>query len=243
MPNYTLSSSVKQTEQTHGFWLLSFRLNEPLALPEALAKAFYFSEAPEVLLYLFQHADQNPKNEYQFLSNQKLDDALLSQLTKLQSDSNQTLQLANNTQPVLILANNLFMANAFAIAKQAGLLQNNYVHHVVLASDSQFPFVSKPARYLMPEMPPEAIGACTLLEDWNIQNRLVSKQGLPGCFEGDLVDFFDYWLHSMQEKMQTTESEENWQVVILADKSVQKKCIEVSQYYHWPHLTNIAENH
>jgi len=243
MPSYALQTYVTQTEQLNGFWLIRFALNsesEPLPMEAALGKAFYFPEAPDSSLFLFQHSDHTSDKQLQFLSEHPLDTSLLNQVTELRTDSEQAWQLPSPQKPLLILGSNQHMANAFALAKQRQTLIEEAACSVMLASDTQFPFMVKPARFLMPKMPPEAIGACTLLEDWKIQNRLASKQGLPGCFDGDLLMFFDYWLQSMDHEMQQAGNVEEWQAVVFADNSTQKKCLEASQRYHWLNLSGIS---
>ena len=238
----TLNSPIKQSEQINGFWLVSFSLTSPLTLDKALSKTFYFQEAPEIPLCLFQDTSNQSSNSYQFLAQQALPDNLIKHLTELYCDSNQVLPLPNNRTRTLILANNLFMANAFALAKQQTTQSSNTNISIILASDSAFPFMVKPARYLMQEMPPEAIGASTLLEDWKIQNRLASNAGLPGCFDGDLFEMFSYWLNSMEDDINTNKVEQHWQVIIFAESAMQKKCLQASQQFSWVNLTGILTN-
>lgn len=238
----TLNSPVKQSEQINGFWLVSVSLTSPLALDKALGKTFYFQEAPEIPLCLFQDTSNQSSNSYQFLAQQALPDNLIIQLTEICCESNQTLTLPKTDTPTLILANNLFMANAFALAKQLTSQSSNTNISIILASDNAFPFMVKPARYLMQEMPPEAIGASTLLEDWKVQNRLASNAGLPGCFDGDLFEMFNYWLNSIEGDIQTNHIEQNWQVVVFTESTIQKKCLQASQQFSWVNLTGILAN-
>jgi len=242
MFSYTLNSSVQQVEQINGFWLVRFSLTSPLALEKALGKTFYFQEAPEIPLCLFQDTSNQSSNSYQFLAQQALPENLITQLTQLYCDSNQVQPMPNNDTPTLILANNLFMANAFALAKQLTSQPSNTNISIILASDRAFPFIVKPARYLMQEMPPEAIGASTLLEDWKVQNRLASHAGLPGCFEGDLFEMFNYWLNSIEYDIKSNNIEQNWQVVVFAESAIQKKCLQASQQFSWVNLTGTFKN-
>ncbi|MEA1989947.1 MAG: hypothetical protein U9N57_12190 [Pseudomonadota bacterium] len=239
---YTLNSAVQQAEQINGFWLISFALTNPLALDKSLGRTFYFQETPEIPLCLLQDTSNQSSNSYQFLAQQALPENLITQLTEICCNSNQTLPLPNSDTPTLILADNLFMANAFALAKQQTTQPANTNISIILASDNAFPFMVKPARYLMQEMPPEAIGASTLLEDWKIQNRLASNSGLPGCFEGDLFEMFNYWLNSIEGDIKTKNIEQNWQVVVFAESAIQKKCLQASQQFSWVNLAGILAN-
>ena len=236
---YALSSPVQQSEQINGFWLVSFSLTSPLSLEHSLGRTFYFQEAPEIPLCLFQDTSNQSSNSYQFLAQQALPENLITQLTEVCCESNQTLTLPKTGTLTLILANNLFMANAFALAKQQTSQPSNTNINTILASDNGFPFMVKPARYLMHEMPPEAIGASTLLEDWKVQNRLASNAELPGCFDGELFEMFNYWLNSMEDDIQTNNIEQNWQVVVFAESAIQKKCLQASQQFSWVNLTGI----
>lgn len=232
---------IQQSQQANGFWLVSFSLHAPLALQNAIGSAFHFQLAPEIKLVLFQYASDNQANQYQFLSLQELPKSLFTRPGKLICKSNQAFKIPLKNQPLLILANDLAMANAFALAKHCTNQQTNQRENlkeseptiVGLHSQTAFPFILKPARYLMPNMPAEAIGACTLLEDWKIQNRLASTMGLPGCFEGELPDLFKYWAKSMQESNNDL-CHKTWQIILFTDHiDTQKKCLQISQSYNW----------
>ena len=239
MLSFTLNSPVQQSEQINDFWLVSFSLTSPFALEKALGRTFYFQEVPDISLCLFQDTSTHSTHSYHFLAQQALPENLITQLTAICCDSNQVLPLPHGDSPTLILANNLFMANAFALAKHQANQPSNTNTSIILASDSAFPFIVKPARYIMHEMPPEAIGASTLLEDWKVQNRLASNSGLPGCFDGELFEMFNYWLHSMEEDIQTHKIEQHRQVVVFAESAIQKKCLQASQQFSWVNLTGI----
>jgi len=228
---------IQQSQQANGFWLVSFALLDDLALSTAIGSAFYFEQAPDIKLVLFQYTSENQANHYQFLSLQELPKTLFTRPGKLVCNSNQTFNIPLKTQPLLILANDLVVANAFAVAKHCinRCTNSKPTEPIIVGVHSQtaFPFVLKPARYLMPNMPAEAIGACTLLEDWKIQNRLSSSMGLPGCFEGELPDLFEYWAKSMQESNNDL-SQTTWQIILFTDDvHTQKKCLQISQSYDW----------
>ncbi|KUJ72808.1 hypothetical protein [Thiomicrospira sp. WB1] len=93
-------------------------------------------------------------------------------------------------QPLCLLADGLHLATALHICEQ---LKAHCALTVIAHSDQGFPFPVKPARFLLPGFPPEAMGAATLLEDWGIPNRLCARQGQPGCFEGDLSTLKAHW--------------------------------------------------
>lgn len=238
----------EQVEQVNGYFLISLTLQDELAFDRAIGKLFYISEEPDIKLTLFLHASQNNIHQYQFLSYKPFAKETFTRPGNLISSCDSSFIQPNPQQPLLILASDLAMANAFAIAKHrvnhsSNQSSNNRSNQntnrkvdvptiIALESNSTFPFTIKPARYLMPEMPAQAIGACTLLEDWKVQNRLVSTQGLPGCFDGDLSELFAYWVDNMQNQIESSEYK-TWQVLLFSNKETQQKCQQISQNKGW----------
>lgn len=240
MLSFELSPPAKQIEQLNGFWLIQLSPKKALPLELSLGRAFFLSAEPQTELYLFQPTLNN-NQPYQFLASHPLSHETLTRPGHLQSKLDFTFELPKNNKPLLLLGDNLAMANVFALAKYR---ENQSTHQIdklatiaALSSDHLFPFAIKPARFLMPDMPPEAIGACTLLEDWKIQNRLASPQGLPGCFDGDLAELFEYWTQAMEQdrKRDKTITEFNsiWQVMLFAEADLQQKCLNISQSRNW----------
>jgi dihydroorotate dehydrogenase electron transfer subunit len=69
----------------------------------------------------------------------------------------------------------------------------------ILGSEVPFPFNARPSQHLVPGLPPAAIAAMPLLDDWRIPSRLASLQGYPGCFEGYVTDLARAWLSALEE--------------------------------------------
>jgi dihydroorotate dehydrogenase electron transfer subunit len=69
----------------------------------------------------------------------------------------------------------------------------------VFGSEVPFPFPARPSQHLVPGLPPEAIAAMPLLDDWGIPSRLTSFLGLPGCFEGYATDLARIWLEGLDD--------------------------------------------
>ena len=67
----------------------------------------------------------------------------------------------------------------------------------VLGSEVPFPFTARPSQFLVPGLPADTIAAMPLLEDWGIPNRLTSRQGYPGCFDGFVTDVARAWLNAL----------------------------------------------
>jgi dihydroorotate dehydrogenase electron transfer subunit len=67
----------------------------------------------------------------------------------------------------------------------------------LMGYDGPFPFTPHPSRFIVRGMPQGVIAAMSLMEDWGIPNRLANTQGLPGCFDGNVVDLACAWLESL----------------------------------------------
>jgi len=237
-------SSVQQAEQMNGYCLITLTLNTPVPFEEMIGNLYSINQAPDIELALFQYPETDT-GSYQFLCRQPLPSSIVNgnhqetepselSLQKMSADSLLKIDAWDKTKPTLILASALYMALAFALSKRFQNSNTPNIKTVLLHSSDSFPFQVKPARFLMHETPPEAIGASTLLEDWKIQNRLASSEDLPGCFQGELIDMFAYWL-------QQNSGDQAWQFVVLAEKPIQKKCLRLSQSYDWIHLTGTFE--
>ncbi|MEA3405571.1 MAG: hypothetical protein U9R28_07525 [Pseudomonadota bacterium] len=229
----TQSISVKnlsQSAQTGDYWLISAELLEPLNSIDA----FYFlDKQPEQTLSLFHY--QFPK--LQLLSQQPLTDNLLnSETLQLTSKLNDQVILKSE-QPTLLLASDLGIGPLFYYAKQVKTNSQNNL--ALLHASASFPFAVKPAQFMLENFPHEAIGACSLLEDWKIANRLASDIGLPGCFEGSLVDLFDYWLSTESQHHLKEESRVHWQVLSFLPERCNQQLKERVKPYPWLSLQTI----
>jgi hypothetical protein len=107
--------------------------------------------------------------------------------------------------PQLWLASGLAQAYVFDAAKRWQQQRApKAVFCALLHTQHSFAFTPKPARFVWP-LADEAIGASALLEDWGVVNRLAHPDGLPGCYEGDLVGLYQSWLAQ-------TAADQAWQV-------------------------------
>ena len=93
--------------------------------------------------------------------------------------------------PMIFLASQL---------RPAGRQAPRFQPLVLLGSEVPFPFASRPSQHLVPGLPPQAIAAMPLLDDWGIPSRLASLQGYPGCFEGYVTDLARHWLGALDEQ-------------------------------------------
>ncbi|MEQ6341869.1 MAG: dihydroorotate dehydrogenase electron transfer subunit [Gammaproteobacteria bacterium] len=67
----------------------------------------------------------------------------------------------------------------------------------LMGFDGPLPFAPHPSRFIVHGIPPGVIAAMPLMEDWAIPSRLANTQGLPGCFDGNVVDLACIWLESL----------------------------------------------
>ncbi len=181
---------IRQTEQPNQYWLIEFKLEQATELP-----VNFFIVAEGVQLSLFSQNTSN--NQIQFLAKQSLSQTQSINIDFYNNlawyfldDFEKKLDL-NKTNCLLVSEKNL--AQSFYISKQ---FRKTYSMVLILEAQTQFPFQIKPARFMFENLPIEAasmIGACPLLEDWKIPNRLCNLSGLPGCFDGDLKDFENFW--------------------------------------------------
>lgn len=209
---------IEQHEQPGGFWLLNLTLeNEAPIQPNRLSHRYQLrcENNPDTPIEgaLFQATGKR----LQLLSKQPFSSKPNHQKTE-QACSNYTLFPQENDafqqalrqiplqQPTLLLAEDLNIAALLFLARMRQPIKASTL--ALLYADETFPFAVKPARFMLPDLPPEAIGACPLLEDWHIANRLASQELLPGCYHGTLAELVDYWSAG-----QTNQND--WQIIYL----------------------------
>jgi dihydroorotate dehydrogenase electron transfer subunit len=73
----------------------------------------------------------------------------------------------------------------------------------ILGSEVPFPFQPRPSQLLVPGIPPAAIAAMPLLDDWGVPSRLASLQGYAGCFDGYVTDLARRWLEGLDDSART----------------------------------------
>ncbi|MEW6444752.1 MAG: hypothetical protein ACOZAQ_01975 [Pseudomonadota bacterium] len=83
----------------------------------------------------------------------------------------------------------LLAAEGLGLAPLIHLCASERAHRPLLAMlETASPplFRPRPSRFILEGLPPAAIAAVPLLEDWGIPSRIASPEGLPGCYEGGL---------------------------------------------------------
>jgi len=247
MARYTIQH-WSQSEQEGGFWLLSVTIeacqnnstkNSPPPSEFDFGCQFCINDSTTSLA-LFQQTRPESSIILQFLSDQALSNQMEPHTLKITPPipSNQaiikTCQTAKN---VVLLGSEITIANVFYLAKIRHSANQTGQTVALLHCENHFPFRIKPALRMAPTLPPEAIGTSTLLEDWQIPNRLTSQSDLPGCFDGTLDKFFAYWLAK-----QNSHNPEPWHIIICASKETQKKCLAVSHSYDWVHCLGTQQS-
>jgi dihydroorotate dehydrogenase electron transfer subunit len=67
---------------------------------------------------------------------------------------------------------------------------------VLLGADT-FSFRARPSTILLPGMPDGVIACAPMLDEFGIASRLASTAGLPGCYDGDVMELAERWLESL----------------------------------------------
>lgn len=193
-------SFTSQQAQPNGFWLVNLTLSAPFDLPinfqfnEGGFQGALFQQSGLLATFLTQQPWPATQAPIEFKNNQAwcfLDDFL----RKIQP------AISAHT-PLLLKASNLQMAHLFLLVRQ---IKSTLPLAALLHTSEKFPFVQKPAKMLFPTFSPQAIGACPLLDDWGIPNRLLSDAPQMGCLQTDFEGLAEQWSPPM-----------DWQVIDLS---------------------------
>jgi dihydroorotate dehydrogenase electron transfer subunit len=68
---------------------------------------------------------------------------------------------------------------------------------VLVGAEASFPFKARPSTILVPGMPDGVIACVPQLEEFGVASRLASTLGLPGCYDGTVVELAEQWLKSL----------------------------------------------
>lgn len=107
---------------------------------------------------------------------------------------------------------------------------------VLMGSEVPFPFTVQPSRFLVPGLPPAAIGAMPLLEDWEIPSRLASLQGYPGCFDGYITELARHWLEALPGSQR-----DQVELFACGPQPMLQACARLARDYHLPCQVSLEE--
>ena len=68
---------------------------------------------------------------------------------------------------------------------------------VLVGSANPFSFKPRPSTILVPDMLAGVIAAVPALEEFGIASRLASELGLPGCYDGPVLELAQQWLQNV----------------------------------------------
>jgi len=72
---------------------------------------------------------------------------------------------------------------------------------VLIGSAGAFSFKPRPSTILVPGMLPGVIAAVPPLEEFGIASRLASEIGLPGCYDGTVIELAEQWLQGLEPSL------------------------------------------
>jgi len=72
---------------------------------------------------------------------------------------------------------------------------------VLVGSANSFSFKPRPSTILVPDMLAGVIAAVPALEEFGIASRLASELGLPGCYDGTVLELAQQWLQGVEPSL------------------------------------------
>lgn len=224
---YATITHWQQSEQTGGFWLVTIHVQANQLFD--VGGQFHLPTSAATLA-LFQQTQKGGQLQLQFLSQSPI--AADCDLMTLHYTPPEIITPSPPvTSNLLLIGSGLSMASVFYFAKQRSLEKHRGKTLALLHSADTFPFTIKPARFMVPNMPTEAIGACPLIEDWQIGNRLASDLGLVGCFEGSISDLLADWC--LAENQTQMHDPQVWQLILSVDSQQKQRIQALCQTYSW----------
>jgi hypothetical protein len=72
---------------------------------------------------------------------------------------------------------------------------------VLIGTADAFSFKPRPSTILVPGMLAGVIAAVPSLEEFGIASRLASELGLPGCYDGTVLELAEQWLQELEPSL------------------------------------------
>ena len=95
---------------------------------------------------------------------------------------------------------------------------------VLIGSAGSFPFKPRPSTILVPGMLPGVIAAVPSLEEFGIASRLASELGLPGCYDGTVLELAKEWLQRIEASLR-----EQTSITILGPEDLAKEAEDLGR--------------
>jgi dihydroorotate dehydrogenase electron transfer subunit len=107
---------------------------------------------------------------------------------------------------------------------------------VLMGSEVPFPFMARPSRIMISDIPEGVIGTMPLLEDWGVACRLASLQAYPGCFDGFVTDLAAHWIEARLARNET-----DVEIFACGPSPMLKAVAELSRHYRLPCQISLEE--
>ena len=72
---------------------------------------------------------------------------------------------------------------------------------VLIGGADSFSFKPRPSTILVPDMLAGVIAAVPALEEFGIASRLASELGLPGCYDGTVLELAEQWFQGLEPSL------------------------------------------
>ncbi|HEY5756655.1 MAG TPA: hypothetical protein VIU34_12580 [Steroidobacter sp.] len=95
---------------------------------------------------------------------------------------------------------------------------------VLIGSAGPFSFKPRPSTILVPGMLPGVIAAVPSLEEFGIASRLASEVGLPGCYDGTVLELAKQWLQGLEASLR-----EQTSITIIGPEDLAKSAEELGR--------------
>jgi hypothetical protein len=123
-------------------------------------------------------------------------------------------------------------AGLHSIVRAAMEIQNQSAHDrpqlVLFGAEDALPFRARPSTILVPGMPDGVIACVPQLEEFGVPSRLASTSGLPGCYDGPVIELAELWLKSL-----VLSPRARIQILVSGDEQTVRSVGELGQRMGW----------
>ena len=111
--------------------------------------------------------------------------------------SEKSFQISTQPHKALLIGKNMGIAPIIFLAEQLKG-RTNIWPLMLLEFSGNMPFRPRPSQIMIPTLPNGVIATLSILEDWLVPCRIAHNNGLPGCYDGNVIDLAEYWLKQQQ---------------------------------------------